>query len=306
VAANQTLVEADLVGDSTPDLEIRIQGLVNFTAANFALTDAQYEADTAPYTTIATFLTSQSSLDQVPGGYSIVDSGANILANLAGLETDAGNINAVTSTSGVVSVNAATFLADQTILNKFSGGFAVVDTGANIQAQIGALENDAGPITSVTLSDSTSATPDVLSLSTASAASDAAILAKITSPYVLAEPNSGGTTLVGSGSGLIIQVNAGDTLVTGGGAGDTFDFSAQFGAAQITDFAKYWSAANPDTISLSTSDFANWATLLADGHQVGANTVFTAADGASLTLDGMALYNLQHSSAAPAEFKFHA
>ncbi|MGO9428255.1 M10 family metallopeptidase C-terminal domain-containing protein, partial [Rhodoblastus sp.] len=51
VAANQTLVEADLVGDSTPDLEIRIQGLVNLTAANFALTDAQYEADTAPFTT---------------------------------------------------------------------------------------------------------------------------------------------------------------------------------------------------------------------------------------------------------------
>lgn len=41
---NETLVEADLVGDSSPDLEIRISGLVNLSSANFALTSAQSSA----------------------------------------------------------------------------------------------------------------------------------------------------------------------------------------------------------------------------------------------------------------------
>jgi hypothetical protein len=46
-ALNETLVEADVVGDSSPDLEIRLTGDVTLTAANFALTAAQSEADLA-------------------------------------------------------------------------------------------------------------------------------------------------------------------------------------------------------------------------------------------------------------------
>jgi hypothetical protein len=38
-------VEADVVGDSRPDLEIRLMGDINLTAANFALTAAQSAAD---------------------------------------------------------------------------------------------------------------------------------------------------------------------------------------------------------------------------------------------------------------------
>jgi hypothetical protein len=316
VANNTTLVEADLVGDMSADLEIRLGGLQNLTAANFALTNAQYAADIAAYTTMASFLASQSSLDQVAGGYSIVDSGANILANLAALEADAGNINAVTPTDGVASVNVATFVADQTVLNKFAGGFAVVDTGANIQAQIDAMEQDAGAITSVTMSDTKAASPVVLSLSTAEAANDAAILAKIAAPYVLDVNSASGATVTGHGSGLTIDIGAGGgvsgptgttTTITGGGKGDTFYFSANFGAAQITDFEPYVNGATPDTISLSTTDFANWSTLLADGHASGNTTTFVAADGANLTLVGVPLYNMQHFSAAQqAEFQFHA
>ena len=44
VVNNQTLVEADLVGDSSADLYIRLNGIVNLTASNFALTTPQYEA----------------------------------------------------------------------------------------------------------------------------------------------------------------------------------------------------------------------------------------------------------------------
>ncbi len=314
VADKQTLVEADLVGDSSADLEIRLSGLLNLTAANFALTNAQYQADIAPYTTMASFLTSQSSLDQVAGGYSIVDSLANIQPNLAALNADASNINAVTSTSGVIAVNAATFAADQTILNKFVGGFAVVDTGANIQAQIDALGNDSAAITSVTMSDTTASSPDVLSLSTAEAANDAAILAKITAPYVLDVVGASGATATGHGSGLTIDIgangigaSAAPLTITGGAKGDAFYFSANFGTAQITDFASFEYNSSPDVISVSTQDFANWTTLVADGHAKGANTTFVAADGASLTVDGISLASFQRPSAAlQSEFKFHA
>jgi hypothetical protein len=46
-ALNETLVEADVVGDSSADLEIRLMGDINLTAANFALTAAQSAADLA-------------------------------------------------------------------------------------------------------------------------------------------------------------------------------------------------------------------------------------------------------------------
>ena len=46
-ALNETFVEADVVGDSSADLEIRLAGDINLTAANFALTAAQSTADLA-------------------------------------------------------------------------------------------------------------------------------------------------------------------------------------------------------------------------------------------------------------------
>ena len=42
-----TYVEATLAGESSPDLEIRLNGLLNLTAADFALTPAQSTADLA-------------------------------------------------------------------------------------------------------------------------------------------------------------------------------------------------------------------------------------------------------------------
>jgi hypothetical protein len=279
-------------------------------------------ADIAPFTTMSSFLTSRSSLDQLAGGFSIVDSLANIRTNLAALQADAGHINAVTPIDGVIAVDVATFTADQPILNKFAGGFAVVDTGSAVLAQIAALQSDAGQITTVTLSDSTVAAPSILTLSAANAANDVDILANIVSPYVLAVVNASGTTVTGHGSGLTIGIAAaitassgngngtsvgGPLTITGGAKGDTFSFAAHFGVAEITDFASYYGNATPDTISLSKTDFADWATLVADGHASGANTTFVAADGASLTVDGISLSSFQHAGARlQSEFKFHA
>jgi hypothetical protein len=254
VADNQTLVQADLIGDSSADFEVTLNGLVNLTAANFVLTSGQYAAVTAPYATIADFESSQSSLDRVAGGFSIVDSSADVQADLAGLQADA--------------------------------------------AKIG----------KITLTDSTASEPAVLTLSAANAVQDAAILTKIAGPYVLDTTLADGTTTVtGHGNGLTINVGAGDHIVTGGGTSDTFYFAAKFGSVNVTDFAPNFGNSAHDTISLAKTDFANWATLVADGHASGANTIFTSADGATLTVAGVAYSAFQSGNAAlKADFTFHS
>ena len=52
-AHNITYVQADLVGDASADLSIRLSGLLTLTAANFALTPSQSAADYATGTALA-------------------------------------------------------------------------------------------------------------------------------------------------------------------------------------------------------------------------------------------------------------
>ena len=201
-------------------------------------------------------------------------------------------------------------VSDKSALDKIAGGFAVVDTSTGIQTQIAALQGDAAAVTSVTLNNSADATPAVLTLTAANAVSDAAILAKIVAPYVLDTIASGTTSITGHGNGLTIAVGAGDSVVTGGGLNETLMMGSNFGAMQITDFKTHYSDPSHDTISLSTTDFGNWATLLSEGQSSGAgnaNTTFTAADGASLTIIGISLSSFQHpGTSLQADFTFHA
>ena len=67
-SSNLTLVEATLAGDSSPDLEIRLAGILNLTAANFVLTGGWMEppigGSTGSFTAqslISTSLTSNHS-----------------------------------------------------------------------------------------------------------------------------------------------------------------------------------------------------------------------------------------------------
>jgi YVTN family beta-propeller protein/VCBS repeat-containing protein len=72
--------------------------------------------------------------------------------------------------------------------------------------------------------------------------------------------------LAGKGEAVLIG-GPGDTL-TGGNGADTFVFAPNFGANTITNFNT-----EIDKIQLPHSEFANFAQVLADAHQVGANTV---------------------------------
>ena len=63
VALDETFVQVTLAGDTVPDLVIRVGGLLNLTAADFALTAAQSAADTAPAATVTAVKDSASSAD---------------------------------------------------------------------------------------------------------------------------------------------------------------------------------------------------------------------------------------------------
>jgi autotransporter-associated beta strand protein len=102
----------------------------------------------------------------------INDSGADIEANLAALVAEGAKIASITTTGAPVTVSVATYLADQTTLDKITNGFAISDTGADISASLDALSD--ADIQSITISDNAP-----ISLSIAQMTSDAATLGKL-------------------------------------------------------------------------------------------------------------------------------
>jgi Ca2+-binding RTX toxin-like protein len=78
----------------------------------------------------------------------------------------------------------------------------------------------------------------------------------------------------------------GDTLSGGGGA-NTFVFLPNFGQNTVSNFST-----QHDQIQLPKSEFANFAAVMADAHQVGANTVITYDAQDIITLGHVALSSL--------------
>lgn len=94
--------------------------------------------------------------------------------------------------------------------------------------------------------------------------------------------NDGGHTIVGLlSTGQTINSIYND-LMTGGGGADIFNFTPYFGQATVTGFTS-----GTDKISLSTSEFADYAYVQANSVVVSGNTVITAANHDSITLTGI-------------------
>jgi hypothetical protein len=115
--------------------------------------------------------------------------------------------------------------------------------------------------------------------------------------------NDGSHTIIGLGAADQTFTSIADDTFTGGGSGETFVFTPVYGSDTITDFYQYTSGSTHDTISLSTSEFADFAAVLSSAQNVGANTVITAPTGDTLTLDNMTTAAL---AANQGDFTFHA
>jgi hypothetical protein len=157
------------------------------TAANIhnqfpVLLDAHVKTITVSSGTLAVttglFKSNQSALDKVVGGFTISDSGANIQANLKALAGDTHIATITASTS--LTETVALFTADQALLDKVVGGFAISDTAANIQADLPALAADPG-VTKVT------ATGGALSETVAAFTADQAALDKVVGGFAISD-----------------------------------------------------------------------------------------------------------------------
>lgn len=243
------------------------------------------------------FVADRTALDKIVGGFTILGDASVLSGNLDGLQDDVGHINSVTANagSGTITGTVANFTRDKALLDKVVGGFNVSDASATVSSALDALQADVSHINAVGL---TNANP-VISATAAQATADAGILAKISSPYVLDVTNPNGSmTITGHGNGLQIHDVGTSSTLTGGGSSETFVFDPGFGSATITDFGSHLTGTGYDSISVASSDFANWSTLLSDAHSTngGADTTFTSTTtGASLTLAGVTLTNFQNA-----------
>ncbi|MDB5487694.1 MAG: hypothetical protein JWQ58_1409 [Reyranella sp.] len=94
--------------------------------------------------------------------------------------------------------------------------------------------------------------------------------------------NDGSHRIIGSNISQTIESIYND-LTTGGGGADIFSYTPYFGQATITDF----NTTEGDKISLSTSEFANYAYVQSHSAVVDGNTVITGSNGDILTLSGI-------------------
>jgi hypothetical protein len=248
---------------------------------------------------VAAFTADKATLDKVAGGFAISDLATNVQAALASLAADA-HITAIATTDGTLSESVTQFTADKAALNKVVGGFNISDTSAHFLAALTPLEADVSHIRAVQFTD---AGPPTLTLGAPGATADQALLAKITSSYVLNVVSMGATVTTGHGSGLMIHDVAGNDTITGGGSQETFIFGSGFGTATITDTAAHWTGAGHDVIDLAASEFADFQALLADSTFTNGVAMITA-NADHLTLDGFSSAAALIAGNAAGDFSF--
>jgi T5SS/PEP-CTERM-associated repeat protein len=109
--------------------------------------------------------------------------------------------------------------------------------------------------------------------------------------------NNGGHTLYALVAGQTLTSQGDDTMVGSDAGATTFVFDAIYGHDTIANFT------TADTISLPSSEFANFAAMDTTSHvaNVAGNVVITASDGDTLTIDGLSTTTLAGLSA---NFKF--
>jgi beta-glucanase (GH16 family) len=285
------------ITDSAANL---ISNLAILQAASPHLGAINVSGGAPPQVSVFQFGEYRGVLDKIVGGFTVSDKATTIAAAAGALMADASHITAIYATGGAPVVSTASFTADRSVLDKVVGGFSVTDSAANIAATLDALTGDISHLTSVSLSGPADPT---LSITSSQAATDSGVLNKISTPFTLetTAPNNV-IDLTAYGAGVTLTAAGGSELMTGGPA-TNFTFESDFGLAEITNFATNGSTNSRDTLTLPSSEFANFAAVLSDARQVGSATILTAGNGDQLTLDNMTLSGL---SMAAGEIAFHS
>jgi len=165
---------------------------------------------------------------------SVSDTGANVSAQLDGLETLAknGNLSAITVTSGSIGLSATQLSSDADALSVLSGTYslAVSDTGAHIIANLSTLANDAssGLLASAAITDAGFTN---ISLTAAQFSSDSALFKVLSGNYYVTIDATSGTALsltglAGHGGVVALAGSSSQYTLTPSGDGSSFTIAS--------------------------------------------------------------------------------
>jgi len=131
------------VSDTAANIAASISALNgNAHLTSIVATDASVSAG------VSTFNTDETALDKIVGGFVLSDQATAIQGDIDAIQNDVSHIaGSIIASSGTVTVSVASFLRDQTALDKIAGGFAVSDTAANVSAHLSALTGDGRLVT---------------------------------------------------------------------------------------------------------------------------------------------------------------
>jgi hypothetical protein len=297
--------------------------LTDGSTPTLALTSAQYLADTAALGKISSAYNlaisgvTAANASTVAGNthvtsLTVSDTGADVAVNIAALETLAtgsklSSITLTDSSTPTLMLTYAQYSADTAALNKISSAYnlsisgvtaanastvignthvtsiTVSDTGANIVANIAALQAVGSKLSGITLTDSSAPT---LSLTSAQFTSDSAVISKINSAYTL--------SIAQSGVNFDFAPNALASITTNGSTVTYTVNSAAVGYTETISWASGGKALLTLTNNATSQSFASslgWLTsgqtLQISGSNVTAyNSSNQAVNGTQVNADG--------------------
>ena len=174
-----------LVQDTAANLESAWASLSPYSG------DLTIDSSTPVVVDYADLAAHEAVLNDVAGGFTLTDATSNLGANPAQIaaalnliQGDLGHISQLNLTGPLTGVSVATAIADAGVLKQVSGGFSIVDSAANIAAQVAALSaaQDLSEIASISL-----ASGGVASLTVQQALAAAPAMSKLAGGFSIAD-----------------------------------------------------------------------------------------------------------------------
>ena len=139
-AALDKIVGGFDVSDTAANLVADLDQLNDPNISTITISDnGQITASVAQLTTDATAIGDLKNANGSPVVLTIHDMAGDVQSGLSTLVQDTGEIGSITTSNGPIVVSAATFLADESTLDKIKGGFDVADSAANLVADLSTL-----------------------------------------------------------------------------------------------------------------------------------------------------------------------
>ncbi len=291
-AKKGTLATITLTDTGTPTLSITYTQLINDAAALATIKNTSYDLSISG---VSVTNTATVAATAHVTSFSISDSSTNVLANITALLAASSKIASIALTdtgTPAITLTAPQLTADTAILNKITSAYnltvsgvtaanvasvaamphvkliQVTDTLANVLANVATIEPlaAAGKLNAITLTDSPKPT---LSILDTQLASDSAVLAAITSPYLLA------LTSTANNDSISINVNSETANISG--TSDTVIISSGNDSVSTTGNSTniYDEGTGGNTITMSGTD---------DTGNIYANNSAAVANGSSETI----------------------